>query len=460
LSNVREGLVPGRLKSVALTALVAAAALVPLYGDPRSTPVSHAEWARMLLRGLELDGMAPAAQQASQVFSILSWRNSLALRADQYSRADGIAVDENVVRAEAQAGEVQYPLAVVRGGDYRLRVRLSGDPQAPAEAQIVPAGATVPVGRFTVVPASMPGWVDAGVVHLDPGAYTADLALPPGTALQQVEVVPPCLAPVEPIGGWRATAITHVDDVAVTLVKALDLESELAPAASPIEVAGRDFEVAAGSQVTAAGAMEGFALRSGPTGLQAVVMVEVPEEGLYTLDVFGLVAGGQSWLGNACRKAVLCEQATTPGMRPEWRSVMTAELAAGRHFFNVILGPDASIERLRLTRKKRTAEDYRDAVRRLGFDPGPAGPVTRRKAVEAMQWLRAKRLELAALSRPCGDPLTTLVAQAALTGQPLPPPPAPPPGASPGSPGSAPGASAPAPVPPQEPASATTLSGS
>jgi hypothetical protein len=453
---------PSRLKSVALTALVAAAALVPLYGDPRSTPVSHAEWARMLLRGLELDAMAPVTQQASQVFSILSWRNSLALRADQYVRADGVAVDENFVRAEARSGEVQYALAIVRGGDYRLRVRLSGDPLAPAEAQIVPAGTTLPVTSFPVVPASLPGWVDAGVVHLDPGAYTADIALPAGTSLEQVEMVPPCLAPVEPAGGWRATAITNADDVAVTLVKALDLESELAPAAAPIEVSGRDFEVAGGTQLATAGAgaLEGYALRSGPTGLQAVVFVEVPEPGLYTLDAFGLVAGGQSWLGNACRKAVLCEEAASPGLRPEWRKVMTAELSAGRHFFNVILGPNASIERLRLTQKKRSAADYVDAVRRLGFDPGPAGPVSRRKAVEAMQWLRGKRLELAALSRPCGDPLTTLVAQAALTGRPLPPPPVPPPGGTPGSPGTAPGSTAPAPVPPQQPASATTLSGS
>jgi hypothetical protein len=459
--------VASRLKSLALTAIVAGAALVPLYGDPRATPVSHSEWARMLLRGLELDEMAAATQQASQAFSILSWRNSLALRADQYLRADGVAVDENFVRARGQDGEVVYPLAVVRGGDYRLRVRVSGDPASPAEAQIVPAGGSVPVKTLAIVPASLAGWVDAGIVHLDPGAYTAALALPSGTSLEQLEMVPPCLAPVEPLGGWRTTAITHADDVAVTLVKALDLESELPPAAAPIEVAAKDFEVAAGAAVvpaavTDASALEGYALRSGPNGLQAMVFVEVPEDGLYTLDAFGLVAGGQSWLGNACRKAVLCEEAVTPGIRPEWRHVMTTELAAGRHFFTVILGPSASIERVRLTRRKRSAADYLDTVKRLGFDPGPPGPVTRRKAIDAMQWMRGRRLELAALSKPCGDPLPTLVAQAIQTGQPVPPGSggtAPVPG-TPGNPGSGPGPGGPEPIPPQPPASATTLSGS
>jgi hypothetical protein len=454
-----------RWKSLSLTALVGLAALVPLYGDPRSTPVSHSEWARMLLRGLELDEMASAAQQASQVFSILSWRNSLALLADQYLQADGVALDEHTVRAVGEAGEVVYPLAVVRGGDYRLRLHLAGNPQTPAEAQIVPAGGTQAVKSFTVAPASLPGWVDAGVAYLDPGGYTASLALPLGTSLEKLEMVPPCLAPVEPIGGWRTTAITHADDVAVTLVKALDLEAELPPAASPIEVTGKDFEVAAGSTVVTAAASEpealqGYTLRSGPSGLQAVVFVEVPEEGLYSLDVFGLVAGGQSWLGSACRKAVLCEQTLTPGIRPEWNRVMTAELAAGRHFFTVILGPNATIERLRLTRKKRSAADYIDTVKRLGFDPGPAGPVTRRKAVEAMQWLRGKRLELAAFSKPCGDPLTTTVAQAVQTGRPLPTTPTQP-GTTPPGPTlpTTPGTEGPLPVPPQPPGSPVTLSG-
>jgi hypothetical protein len=44
-----------RRKTVALVFVAAAAALVPLFGDPRLTPVTHPIWARMLLRGLEMN---------------------------------------------------------------------------------------------------------------------------------------------------------------------------------------------------------------------------------------------------------------------------------------------------------------------------------------------------------------------------------------------------------------------
>ena len=42
-----------RLVTPALVAAAAAVALVPLYGNPRTAPVTHAEWGRLLLRGLD-----------------------------------------------------------------------------------------------------------------------------------------------------------------------------------------------------------------------------------------------------------------------------------------------------------------------------------------------------------------------------------------------------------------------
>ncbi len=48
------------------------------------------------------------------------------------------------------------------------------------------------------------GWVDAGSLHLDPGAYEATVLLPEGSQLEFVELAPPCLHPIEPRGGWKA----------------------------------------------------------------------------------------------------------------------------------------------------------------------------------------------------------------------------------------------------------------
>ena len=56
-------------KAAGLVVLVAAAAMVPLYGDPRQTPVTHTEWARMLLRAMDMEDAVRSSTQASQVFS-------------------------------------------------------------------------------------------------------------------------------------------------------------------------------------------------------------------------------------------------------------------------------------------------------------------------------------------------------------------------------------------------------
>lgn len=420
---------PSRIKSIALTAVVAAAVLVPLYGDPRSIPVTHPEWARMLLRALELSDVVPLGGQASQAFAALSWKNSLAYPADRYARGDGVqVVDEGGVRfvtATGAPGEVAYPLAVVRGGSYRVRVRIKGDPSTPATAEIRRVGDVLPMGEpFSIRPSSISSWVDAGATHLDPGAYYAVVVLPHGTSLEHVEVAPPCVASIEPPGGWKPTAILETGDVAVTTIKAIDKESELPPADTPTEVAGSSFQ-AAGSVVTMASAggatgLEEAWLRAGTGGVQAVAFVDLPEAGLYTVSTFGIEGGGQSWLADACQKAVVCasQAAADDKTEPAWRALMTGEFTGGRHFFSVTLGSGAAVGRLRLERKKDSPADYVATLKRLGFDPGPEGTIARNKAVDAMNFIQQRRADL--VGRPCGDPTEqekTLVAGAGPGGQ-------------------------------------------
>jgi hypothetical protein len=403
-----------QLKTGALVAVVAAAALVPLYGDPRQSPVTHAEWGRMLLRALELDEMLPPGSQASAVFSILSWKNSLAYRGDRYAWADGVeVVGEGITRrvqATAEAAEVRYPLAVVRAGDYKVRVRTQGSPESPAAVELRRVGEAAPTASFRIVPASVSGWVEGGSTHLDPGGYEASVLLPRGTDLEWLEVAPPCLAAIEPPGGWRGTAVALTTDVAVTMVKALNAESELPPAATPIEVSGGSFQVTSATlSVASASTVEEMWLRAGPQGLEAVAFADLPEAGLYTLSVFGSETGTQSWLFDSCQKAVLCG-ALNAGKGARWRTLLTAEFTAGRHFFTVKLAAGAVVERLRVERRKDTPADYLATIRRLGFDPGPDGPITRDKAIDAMRFLQGRRKEV--LGGPCGDvpPPTTTVA--------------------------------------------------
>jgi hypothetical protein len=413
------------LKTVGLLAIVAAAVLVPLYGEVRGGAVAHPEWARMLLRALDLEDDLPPNATARLLFSTLSWKQSLAYPADRYLRARGVDVvgpdGARHVVASNGAAEVAYPLAVIRAGDYRLRLQLVGDPSQAGSADITPIGAVQPVREFHLAPPAVAGWVDVGATHLDPGGYTAAVVLPAGSALHQIEVAPRCLAPIEPIEGWKEPAVTSAEDVAVTVLQALDLQWELPPAAAAIEIVASDFRAieaaSAGGAVAVEPGQEGLWLKGGARGVQALVIVDLPEAGLYTLSSFGLPTTAQGWLVDSCRKAILCPRPDGAPAGPLWRPVLTADFTAGRHSLAVSLPPGAGLGRVRLERKKHDGPDYVATLARLGFDVGNAGPVARPRAVDAMEFVRNRRTGLE--DTACGDVPPPDVLEAGLAEPPL-----------------------------------------
>ncbi len=394
----------GRLKTLVLAAVVGAAALVPLFGDPRSTPVTHPLWARMLLRSLDMTDAVKASTQASQVFAALAWRDSLSYPADRYLRADGAVVREEaghpVLAASAGPAEVAFAVAVAQPGDYQLRARIAGPPGEPATAEFLPMAGGSAVKSFTLAPATEASWVFAGSSHLDPGAYTAQFLLPTGCTLSQVEIAPPCVNGIEPPSGWQPAAIATAQDVAVTAIKAIDVEHELPPAATPIEIAGDQFQVEAPPSAiedrARATGLDAMSLRAGRSGLRAIVAFDLPQTGLYSISGFVSAGSGQRWLADGCRKAVVC-----PGQTSGWRPILSQVFAAGRHSLVLTLGDGAVFERLRIEKKKSGPADYVAVLTRLGFDPGPDGPVARSRALDAAAFIRDKRR--AVIASLCGD---------------------------------------------------------
>jgi hypothetical protein len=196
-------------------------------------------------------------------------------------------------------------------------------------------------------------------------------------------------------------AITTTDEAAVTILKASRREEALPPADLPIEVTGERFHVDGSPETEEGGpgasGLEERWLRAGLRGVRAEVYVDVPRAGLYTVSTFGVALGGQSWLADGCRKAVICSDAQAT---PTWRTVMTQELQAGPHSFVVTLAAGGAVERLRLERKKDTTSDYAATVRELGFDLGPDGPFSSARALEAIPFIREHR---ALLTERCGD---------------------------------------------------------
>jgi len=428
-----------RIQLVGFVAAVAVAALLPLYGDPRNSAVTHAEWARMLLRGLDMQEAIQQTTTATQAFAILSWKGSLSFRADRYVAGDDVRVEgegeRRQVVATGEIGEVTYAVAVVRGGDYRLRVQLAGSPQRPVSAEMARAGEVKPLEAFTITPAVAMTWIDAGATHLDPGAYTASVLLPRGTTLEHVEVAPPCVMPIEPPGGWKAPAVLLSEDAAVTMVQALDKQSELPPSDAPLELDASQFHTEAGASPVASGGALQESIKGGPGGTRALVLVELPEAGLYTISAFGLKGAGQSWTADSCLKSIVCADKDTGADVPQWRPVLTADFAPGRHSFSVLLAPGAVLQRVRAERKKDSPADYVATLRRLGFDVGPPGPMPRNRAVDAMRFLEKKAAPMK--EALCGDlvlPTIVPVTRAGLEVAQIPGPGEPPPFAGPGQP--------------------------
>ncbi len=402
------------VRTLVLVAGAAAAVLLPLYGDPSpAAAVSHPEWARLLLRGLDLLTDTPGVNDtAAQAFATLSGRDSRAFPAEGFVRASHVELVGAGAARRLQPvggiGEAVYAIGVARPGDYRLRLHLSGP--APAETEMTKAGDNAVFRRLTVPAAPVMGWSDAGVVHLDPGAYDATVLLPEGSALEYVELAPPCVHPIEPPGGWKATAVATTEDVGVTTLQALDLESELPPSGAPLELRGSDLRFDDGSPVATTGA---GSFRGGARGARVLLLAQLPEAGLYTVSVFGVRASGQRWITDGCRSCVVCPSSDPT---PRWQTILSGRFQKGQHIFTALLGPETIIERIRLEPKKAAPADYVATLERLGLSLGPAGPISRENAEEARRFLSRRRAQLTA--ELCGDILRpgTLVAELAASG--------------------------------------------
>ena len=230
----------------------------------------------------------------------------------------------------------------------------------------------------------MPRHHDAGLGRRGHGAPGSRRVLGHGPAAEgqrassTSRLAPPCLNPIEPLGGWKATALATTGDVAVTLLKGIDLEHELPPSDSAIEVEAEEIKAEGGMALDASyGPVPGLAgvwlQAPGPRDSTLPRSWTCPRTGCMRSRSSASAGGGLRFTADACRKAVICpEPATADG--PRWRQVFAGEFAAGRHFLTVNLGQGAAVQRIRVERKKDKAADYVATVRRLGLDLGPRRP--------------------------------------------------------------------------------------
>jgi len=284
-------------RSLWIVAALTVAALVPLYGDPRRSPVTHSEWARMMMRSLGFEDSLTALENAEDIFVGLAWKDQRNLVASKYKRGTSVTNRGDFVDTGVETGETAYDLPVIRTGDYNIRLRLKGAPDKPFQVEIRKDGQTDAVGTFRPTGSGDEYVsVDLGWIKMDPGNHTLSVILPPGASLESIHISPPCLSPAEPRGGWRAAALTTEEDLAVTMLQALEMESELPPADDPIEVRAGGFDILAPQSRMTEGGNEAddFQLSATFEGLHAIVYVDIPVEGLYAVSALTTTGDGRS----------------------------------------------------------------------------------------------------------------------------------------------------------------------
>lgn len=386
-------------RAFGLVAVLTAVGLVPLYGDPRKSPVTHSEWSRMLLRAMGFDESVTRVENADAIFRTLAWTDEHTIPASKYTRGTDVTKRGNAVDATTAAGESAYDLPIVRPGDYNVRLKLKGAPDKPFRVEIRKNGGADAIRTFKPTGnGDEISTVDLGWVTMEPGDHTLSVALPPGTSLEYVQVAPPCLTPIEPENGWRAAAITTGEDLALTMIQAMDWQNELAPGAEPIEIRAEKFQNLSATIKASRPVGGADQLVGNPDGVHAIAVAEIPEDGLYSMSAWVSEGRGQAWIADSCRRSTMCPAASGA---PHWRTIMTSDFKKGRHTFAVLLADSASVGRLRLQKVKDSGDDYIAALKRKGFDVGTPGPITREKAREAMDWLRIQWKRKFEEERPC-----------------------------------------------------------
>lgn len=212
--------------------LVAAltAAVFALFPRPAAALTQY-DWMVVLVDGLGRSFGLPDAPKPADYLSILEGKRNLRVEAET-ARGEADAVSTLAflnygpfsgtgwLLGSSQPTDVHLRFVLPLDGSYRLTLaaRLPGHVIRVADRTVTVDGAPETFSR-----------VDAGEHLLTAGPQEIVVTLPPGGALDYIELTAPNLPAIAPAGGWQPEAPLTWQELVLTLVQALDLPKELPP---------------------------------------------------------------------------------------------------------------------------------------------------------------------------------------------------------------------------------------
>lgn len=199
--------------------------------------------------------------------------------------------------------------------------------------------------------------VDLGEITLSAGMKEMAIAMPANGSIDYIELLAPPRAAIMPLEEWNPDAPLTYTDLAVTVLRALDLQNVLPTQGESILLEAEEItphKSLVTDQRHLGEPHGGYWLRSGAGGDNVSLIFTVDRSAVYTLN---LVAAGAKSLTGTLNKRHPWQADFPPYLQK--KSIGTWYLPIGQHQLDIELPPRGGVDLLTLVKRRTTAEDYR-----------------------------------------------------------------------------------------------------
>lgn len=198
--------------------------------------------------------------------------------------------------------------------------------------------------------------IELGEINLNAGMKELVVSMPVNGSIDYIELTASPLPAISPLSGWDLHKRLSNDDLAVTTIRALELQTLL-----PLQ--GEQFQIEAETNSTQRSFVTdqrhlgephgGLWLRNGANTAEVTLPFKIDQGAVYTLDL--IAEGTTSLAGNLDGHEPW--QSSFPSYLKE-QTIGTWFLADGQHEIKITLPPRGGVDLLTLTKRRSSAEDY------------------------------------------------------------------------------------------------------
>ncbi|MDO9079236.1 MAG: hypothetical protein Q7U44_00430 [Desulfuromonadales bacterium] len=198
--------------------------------------------------------------------------------------------------------------------------------------------------------------VDLGEITLNAGMKEMAIAMPANGSIDYIELIAPPRAAIMPLSEWNPDAPLTYAELAVTVLRALDLQNVLPLQGESILLEAEEITQHKSLRTDQRHLGEphgGYWLRSGAVGGSVSLRFAVDRSAVYTLNL--IAAGAKRLTGTLNTRDSW--QADFPPYLQE-KSIGTWYLPVGQHQLDIELPPRGGVDLLTLVKRRSTAEEY------------------------------------------------------------------------------------------------------